>query len=71
LPNIAHGCLLESIVLSLADCASSYSRGRGNITDESMRDILLKAQMHGIVPAPLFNNVGAWSYLHEKEENYA
>jgi fatty aldehyde-generating acyl-ACP reductase len=55
-PQIAHGCLLESVVLALEDKYCAFSKGRGNITVKTMHEILEMAEKHGIKPAPLFNS---------------
>ena len=55
LRNVAHGCLLESVVLALENRECSFSYGKGNITVEAMNDILAMAYRHGIQTAPLFN----------------
>jgi predicted amino acid dehydrogenase len=56
--NIVHGCLLESIVLAMADSPTAFSIGRGNITLKAMEEILALGAKHGIIPAPLFNESG-------------
>ena len=55
LPNIVHGCLVEAIILSMQNRHEAYSKGRGNITVEAMREILGYAALHGIETAPFFN----------------
>jgi predicted amino acid dehydrogenase len=59
-PKIAHGCVLEAMVLAFEKRAESYSSGRGNITVGRMQEILAMAEKHGIVPAPFFNDSGLW-----------
>ncbi len=56
LKNVAHGCLLESIVLAMDQSYCAFSKGKGNITVLDMERILEMAKLHGIEPAPLFNN---------------
>jgi fatty aldehyde-generating acyl-ACP reductase len=58
--NIAHGCLLEGVVLALEARYESFSPGHGNITPERMEEIFNIAAKHGIVPAPFFNADGLW-----------
>jgi len=53
---VGHGCLLEATVLGLENAYCSFSKGRGNITIQAMKDILTMAEKHGIKTAPLFNN---------------
>jgi predicted amino acid dehydrogenase len=59
-PGIAHGCMLEGMVLGLEGRFEPFSQGRGNITEARMEEILNIAERHGIVPAPLFNAQGLW-----------
>lgn len=58
LPNISHGCTMESVVLALEGKALAFSKGRGNINLENMAYILEAAAKHGIVTAPFFNSTG-------------
>ena len=58
--NIAHGCLLEAIVLALENKQIAYSTGKGNITPEKIGAIYEMAQKHGITEAPFFNTNGLW-----------
>ncbi|MFD3003015.1 hypothetical protein ACFS7Z_21805 [Pontibacter toksunensis] len=58
LPNISHGCLLEAIVLALAGNATSYSSGKGNITTNSMHQMLELAGKHAVFTAPFYNSNG-------------
>jgi fatty aldehyde-generating acyl-ACP reductase len=55
LKNIAHGCLLEAIILALEKRFIPYSTGKGNITVEKMEWIYNAAKKHGITEAPFFN----------------
>jgi fatty aldehyde-generating acyl-ACP reductase len=57
-PNVAHGCLLEGMVLALEARFESFSRGRGLITTSRVEEIWNIAQKHGIILAPLFNAEG-------------
>lgn len=59
-PAVAHGCMLEGMVLGLEQRYEPYSRGRGNITESRMTEILQMAERHGIVLAPLFDAGGLW-----------
>lgn len=58
--NIAHGCLLEAIVLALENKKLAYSTGKGNITPDKIEAIYEMAQKHGITEAPFFNANGLW-----------
>ena len=58
LPNISHGCTMESVVLALEGQSLSFSQGRGNIQIEKREYILQAASKHGIVTAPFFNSSG-------------
>jgi len=60
LPNIVHGCLLETMVLAMEERWVPYSSGRGHITVEKMDHILRLAGEHGITTAPLFDDNGRW-----------
>lgn len=59
-PGIAHGCMMEAMVLALEGRFEPFSKGRGNITEAAMDEILEIAERHGIGPAPLFNSDGLW-----------
>ena len=56
MPGVAHGCLLEAIVLAMEKEYLAYSKGKNNINVQSMEKILEMAEKHGIQPAPLFNS---------------
>ncbi|MEO5685052.1 MAG: hypothetical protein ABIQ88_20580 [Chitinophagaceae bacterium] len=58
--NVAHGCMLEGIVLALEKLYTPFSAGRGNITPDKIEQIYLMAQKHGITEAPFFNGLNAW-----------
>ncbi|MGC3946025.1 MAG: hypothetical protein QM762_16145 [Chryseolinea sp.] len=60
LPFIAHGCVLEAMVLAFDNRPESYSSGRGNIRKEKMDEILDIAYKHGIERAPFYNDKGLW-----------
>ena len=57
-PNVAHGCLLEGMALSLARRFEPFSQGRGFITRDRVEEIETIAAMHGIHLAPLYNAEG-------------
>ena len=59
-PKVAHGCILESVVLSFENIFEPYSSGRGNITVESMARIMAMSEKHGIGLAPFYNDKGMW-----------
>ena len=52
-PHVAHGCLLEGMVLALERRFESFSRGRGAITPERVEEMWTMAQRHGVELAPL------------------
>jgi len=58
--HVAHGCLLEGIVLALERRYEPFSQGRGNITPQRIEEIYAIAARHGFVPAPFFNHRGLW-----------
>jgi fatty aldehyde-generating acyl-ACP reductase len=57
-PDVAHGCLLEGMVLALARRFEPFSHGRGFITRERVEEIEALAAQHGIHLAPLYNAEG-------------
>jgi len=57
-PDVAHGCLLEGIALALEGRFEPFSRGRGGITADHVREIETIAARHGIRLAPFFNSAG-------------
>lgn len=59
-PFIAHGCMLEAIVLAMAGRYEPFSQGRGRITPARMEEIWSLAAGHGIELAPLYNHDGLW-----------
>ncbi len=59
--NIAHGCLLEAIVLAMENKKIAYSTGKGNITSQKIEAIYAMGEKHGIIEAPLFNVNGLWN----------
>jgi predicted amino acid dehydrogenase len=60
-PHIAHGCLLESMLLALEGHYEAYSTGRGKIYPQKMEEIWALAQRHGFITAPFFNQKGLWT----------
>lgn len=60
LPHIAHGCMLEGMLLALEGRYEPFSQGRGRITPERIEEMWGIAQRHGFVVAPLFDQAGLW-----------
>ncbi len=58
-PDVAHGCLLEGMVLALEGRYEEYSKGRGLITVKKVEEIHAMAMRHGICLAPFYNSGGA------------
>ena len=56
--DVAHGCLLEGVVLALEGRNEPYSSGRGNISVAKVDEMFRLATRHGITTAPLFNGHG-------------
>ena len=56
--NVAHGCLLEGMALSLERRFVPFSRGRGSITQARVEEMETIAERHGICLAPLYNAGG-------------
>ena len=59
-PQVAHGCILEGVVLALSGRFESYSSGRGRIGPDAVATIWNMARGHGVGLAPLFNADGPW-----------
>jgi fatty aldehyde-generating acyl-ACP reductase len=59
-PFIAHGCVLEAIVLAFEKKYESFSSGKGLITADKMEEIYRLSLKHGIIPAPFYNTTGLW-----------
>ncbi len=60
--GLAHGCLLEAVVLALEKRFETFSAGRGNIRLESMEEINKMAEKHGIIPGPPWREgISRWS----------
>jgi len=60
-PGIAHGCILEAMVLAFENKIENYSIGKGNITIDKIEEIYKIGLKHGITLAPLHNANGLWS----------
>lgn len=58
-PDVAHGCLLEGMILALERRFEPFSQGRGFITPRSVEEIEAIAERHGIYLAPLHNANGS------------
>jgi len=58
LSNLAHGCLLEGMVLAMEQRFEPFSQGRGFITPQRVEEIWHMAQKHGVGLPPLFNGAG-------------
>ena len=61
-PDVAHGCLLEGIALTLEGRFEPFSRGRGAITPKLVEEIETIAARHGIYLAPFFNAGGPLTF---------
>lgn len=57
-PDVAHGCLLEGMVLALERRFEPFSQGRGLITPERVKAIETIAAGHGIHLSPSHNATG-------------
>ena len=58
--GIAHGCILEAMVLAFENKIENYSTGKGNITTEKIEEIYECGLKHGIILAPFHNANGLW-----------
>ena len=58
--DVAHGCMLEGVILAFEKLYIPFSAGRGNITPGKIELIYSLAQRHGITEAPFFNPVTRW-----------
>ena len=56
--DVAHGCLLEGIALTLEGRFEPFSQGRGSITPARVEEMEMIAERHGIHLAPLYNADG-------------
>jgi fatty aldehyde-generating acyl-ACP reductase len=71
-PDVAHGCLLEGMILALSGRYEPFSQGRGFITRERVEKIETLAALHGIHLAPLYNADGpleGWSTTSKNENS--
>ena len=59
-PHIAHGCILEAMVLAFEKKYENYSSSKGSITIKKMEEIYSLGVKHGIVLAPFYNSKGLW-----------
>ncbi len=57
-PYIAHGCIIEAIVLAFEKRFENYSIGKGNITKDKIDEIYSLSVKHGIDIAPFYNAEG-------------
>ena len=67
--GIAHGCVLEAMVLAFENKIESYSTGKGNITIDKMEEIYANGLKHGITLAPFHNANGLWPAQNYTIEN--
>lgn len=58
--NVAHGCMLEGMVLAIASRYESFSVGRGRITPARVEEMWQLASASGVTLAPLFDSIGVW-----------
>jgi len=65
-PGIAHGCILEAMVLAFENKIENYSVGRGNITNDKIEEIYALSLKHGITLAPFYNSKGLM-HLEKKQ----
>jgi predicted amino acid dehydrogenase len=71
-PDVAHGCLLEGMILALSGRYEPFSQGRGFITRERVEKIENLATLHGIHLAPFYNTDGpleGWSTTSKNENS--
>jgi len=66
--NIAHGCMLEGVLLALEGRHEVFSQGRGNIKPTRVEEIWQLAQKHSFVLSPFFNQRGLWAKQPNDEE---
>ncbi|GLU42649.1 hypothetical protein [Allomuricauda sp. NBRC 101325] len=57
-PHIAHGCILEAVVLAFEGKYENFSSGKGNIKTESIDKIHELSVKHGVELAPFYNSKG-------------
>ncbi|WP_242117371.1 hypothetical protein [Aestuariivivens sediminicola] len=57
-PDIAHGCILEAVILAFENKLENYSLGKGNISNYKIEEIYQMALKHGLNVAPFYNAQG-------------
>ncbi|WP_375323589.1 hypothetical protein [Flagellimonas sp. GZD32] len=57
-PHIAHGCILEAVVLAFEQKFENFSSGKGNIKIENIDKIHELSVKHGVELAPFYNSKG-------------
>lgn len=55
---LAHGCVLEVIVMAFENVFENYSTGKGNITNIGIEEIYSWSLKHGVILAPFYNSRG-------------
>jgi fatty aldehyde-generating acyl-ACP reductase len=70
-PDVAHGCLLEGMALTLEGRFEPFSQGRGFITPQRVEEIETIAARHGIYLAPLYNAEGPLQNALDREAEYS
>jgi fatty aldehyde-generating acyl-ACP reductase len=68
--GVAHGCLLEGVVLAMEGRFEPFSQGRGQISPERIEEIWSMAQRHGVVLAPFFGPEGRWPEMLNHDATY-
>ena len=69
LSHIAHGCMLEGMLLALDDRYEPFSQGRGCITPGRIDEIWRIALRHGFALAPFFDEQGLWPDPPERDQS--
>ncbi|MBD0831577.1 hypothetical protein [Aestuariibaculum sediminum] len=64
--NVAHGCVLEAVILAFEKKYENYSVGKGNITPEAISNIYQWALKHGVELAPFYNSKGLCKLFNTK-----
>ena len=59
--GMIHGCLAETIVLSLENRRENFSMGRGKITEEKISEMRIMADRNGFSLAPFYYNGATYS----------
>ena len=60
-PFVAHGCMLEAILLAMEGRFEAYTTGTNRITVEKVDEIWRLAREHGLDVSPFFNHKGLWA----------